>query len=697
MKHLSLSSLMGLGLLVALPVGAQTPLDDYVSAPAPEYFWGIYDDDQGLLADHYFLRLVSGSWRDFDELDRPLWDHELKVTIPNFDLCEFDATKDTAVLVISGGDYPGENINDWSDEPNEIAEPLALTLCSVVAELKQVPNQPLNFTDEFNRPRTEDEVLSYGMNQYLETGDVDWLVQLPMTRAAVATMDALQEFLNGQQDMEVDEFVVLGGSKRGWTTWLSAAVDDRIKAFIPISIDLLNLDEQFRHHWESLGFYAPAIAEYEDYDLACRFDPILGGIIDPLSYADRYANLPKFIINSAGDQFFVPDSSRFYYDQLPGPKKLRYTVNTDHAQGETEDIIDLFLGARAWIDDVNEGNDGPQFTWSFEPDGSIRVVVEDDPDEVVLWQATNPNARDFRLENIGDVWTQTELSEVSNNTYVGFVPPPAQGWTAFLVELRYEDSLFQGDQKYTTGVRITPDTLPYEGTACLPFPDYSNFWWTPTLPGQAIQTRQDGDRVGGAWYLYDENAQGFWVTFDWPLVGDTAAGDLLRFTGPAVGTPWDENQVNGQMVGMGSIQFGSTRRAEFRYTLNGVPGVLNMVPYERFAEPGVSGIWFDPAQNGQGVQLLKDGLGLSGAWYYYGPDGQAAWLTFLGNLQGNVLETDLLRFTGPGLGFRWDEDEVDGDPVGSVRVELLGPGSVRLDFTVDGVSGGLDLVPFQIQ
>jgi len=686
-----------LGLLLSPLASAQTALDDYVSAPAPEYFWGIYEDDQDTFADHYFLRLVSGRWRDSSEVDQPLWDHELKITVPNFRLCGFDARRDTVVLVISGGDYPGENINDWSNEPNEIAEPLALSLCSVVAELKQVPNQPLNFLDEFNRPRTEDEILSYGMDKFLEGGDPTWLAHLPMTRAAVAAMDAIQEFMDQEADQDIDHFVVLGGSKRGWTTWLSAAVDERIAAIIPISIDLLNINQQFRHHWESLGFYAPAIAEYEEYDLACRGSDPLATLIDPLSYADRYEDLPKFLINSAGDQFFVPDSSRFYYQQLPGPKRLRYTVNTDHAQGETEDIVDLFLGARAWIDDLNDGNDGPEYSWSFAADGSIQVVVEDQPAEVVLWQASNPAARDFRLENIGTAWTQTELSPVADNTYVGFVPPPAQGWTAFLVELRYQDSLFQGDQKYTTGVRITPDTLPYQGTACLPFPDYTNFWWTPTLPGQAIQTRQDGQRIGGAWYLYDENAEGFWVSFDWALDGHLAAGDLLRFEGPALGEPWDSEQVNSQVVGMGSIEFGSTRRARFRYTLNGVPGVLNLVPFERFAEPELSGIWFDPNQNGQGVQLLNTGQGLSGAWYHYGADGQATWLTFVGSLQGGVLETELLSFSGPGLGFRWDADQVDSEPVGTVRVELQDTSSIRLEYQVGGVNGTLDLVPFQLQ
>ena len=227
--------------------------------------------------------------------------------------------------------------------------------------------------------------------------------------------------------------------------------------------------------------------------------------------------------------------------------------------------------------------------------------------------------------------------------------------------------------------------------------DYAGVWWDQTRSGQGITLAQQGNILSGAWYLYDESGNGLWVTFIDELDGNSLTADLLRFTGPDLGAPWDPEQVDSQVVGMGSIEFLSTRAAEFRYTLNGVPGLLNLVPFNRLADADTTGIWFDPAQNGQGVQLLKDGDALSGAWYHYGPDGQAAWHTFVGTLEGDVVETELLRFTGPGLGFRWDEDEVDSDPAGSVRVELRGADSVRLDYDLDGATGGLDLVPFRVQ
>ena len=37
------------------------------------------------------------------------------------------------------------------------------------------------------------------------------------------------------------------------------------------------------------------------------------------------------MINSAGDQYFLPDSSKFYFDALEGEKYLRYVPNADHS------------------------------------------------------------------------------------------------------------------------------------------------------------------------------------------------------------------------------------------------------------------------------------------------------------------------------------------------------------------------------
>jgi len=460
----------GLLLWSALGPAQATALDDYVAKPDPAYSYNRYHTENNIAYKTYFIEMVSQQWRTLAEVDRPVWTHELSITVPTV---RHSSSNRTALMLINGGSNGGT----LDTETNEFAAALAAISGSVVAVVNQIPNQPLYFTDEVDVRRKEDAILAYSLDKYLDTGDPEWPVHVAMVKAAVRAMDTIQNYLEDEESITIEDFIVLGGSKRGWTTWLTAAVDSRVKAILPISIDMPNLEEQFTHHWEAYGFYAPALDDYAGFDLPCRMQSQLGAelldIIDPYNYRNRYT-LPKLIVNSAGDQFFTSDSSQFYFHDMPGPKLMRYTFNTDHGQGEDQDaIIDLVVGALLWMDDVNSDNTGPQFEWSFEADGSIKVQTSgNEPDKVYLWQATNPDARDFRLESLGPAWFRTRVYDSGNGIYVGNVTPPAKGFTAYALELVYPTELLFGlyevNQVYTTDVRITPDILPFAMTACQP-------------------------------------------------------------------------------------------------------------------------------------------------------------------------------------------------------------------------------------
>jgi PhoPQ-activated pathogenicity-related protein len=438
-----------------------TVLDDYVARPDAAYHHELYHTDSTLFYTTYFLKMTSQRWRDESEVDRPLWEHQLQITVPHW---RFSASPRTALLIVNGG----SNDQPFGTETGELISTLAMVTGSVVAMVNQIPNQPLYFSDEDALPRSEDAILAYSLDKALGLGDLEWAVHLAMTKAVVRAMDSIQSWLAWHW-VPIDDFIVLGGSKRGWTTWLTAAVDTRVKAMVPVSIDLLNMEPQFTHHWEALGFYAPAIQDYAGFDLPCRMRGDGGAallqVIDPYEYRDRYS-MPKLVINSAGDQFFLSDSSGFYFGALPGPKRLRYTFNTDHAQGRTIwDLLDLAFSSLAWINDLNGTETPPGIEWTFETDGSIRATPERPPTAAYLVQATNPEARDFRLERIGAAWTRTPLQPEQDGTYVAFVEPPPQGWSAFAIEMVFDQEVSER-QVFTTDVRITPDLLPYAGTAC---------------------------------------------------------------------------------------------------------------------------------------------------------------------------------------------------------------------------------------
>jgi PhoPQ-activated pathogenicity-related protein len=232
-----------------------------------------------------------------------------------------------------------------------------------------------------------------------------------------------------------------------------------VVAIAPMVIDCLHVIPSFEHHYRSYGFWAPAVTSYYQEHLMDelgdkRFEQLMD-LEDPYSYRDRFT-MPKLIINAAGDQFFLPDSSRFYFQDLPGEKHLLYEANADHSLKGAE----VNQSIEAFYQSVIEGGKRPNLNWTFQPDGSIRVTADATPLTVTLWQAANPKHRDFRVEAVGKAYQPTPLTPVSPGVYVARVPKPASGWTAFFVEFT-----FPGPDKYplkfTTAVRVLPDTEPF--------------------------------------------------------------------------------------------------------------------------------------------------------------------------------------------------------------------------------------------
>jgi PhoPQ-activated pathogenicity-related protein len=431
------------------PANGQTPLDDYINRQDPAYAWKLV---QSIKSDGYttfVVDLKSQSWRAAPEVDRSVWQHWLVVVKP-------DGVKyDTALLWINGGRNGGKP----PDGPNPDMVEIASASHSVVADLRMIPNQPLVFGGD-GKPRFEDDLIAYCWARYIDTGDATWLPRLPMVKSAVRAMDAVGELLGSVAGGQtpIKKFVVAGGSKRGWTTWLTGAVDPRVVAVVPIVIDVLNVRACKINHYSSYGFWAQAVGDYTRHKIHEKMDnpryaEILR-IVDPYSYRDRLT-MPKYVVNASGDQYFPPDSSKFYFDDLLGVKYLRYVPNANHSLKGT----DARAGILAFYEAILTGAHLPRFSWKMQPDGSIRVETQDTPSEVNLWQATNPKARDFRRDVVGALYKKSSLPG-REGVYEAKVDKPADGWTAFFVELVYAN----GDQppyKFTTQVSIVPDVLPY--------------------------------------------------------------------------------------------------------------------------------------------------------------------------------------------------------------------------------------------
>jgi PhoPQ-activated pathogenicity-related protein len=215
----------------AAPATDLTALDRYVAAPDTNYSFKLLTSAKTPAGTVHILEMTSQSWLTTNEVDRTLWKHWMAVAIPP------DVKTSTGLLFVTGGG----NDKGYPDTPELALRRADSTLMriaveskSVVTELHNVPNQPLIFGND-GRPRSEDSIIAYTWDKFLRTGNERWPARLPMTKAAVRAMDTITAFCAGTDGgrVKVDRFMVAGGSKRGWTTWTTAAVDKRVIAITP--------------------------------------------------------------------------------------------------------------------------------------------------------------------------------------------------------------------------------------------------------------------------------------------------------------------------------------------------------------------------------------------------------------------------------------------------------------------------------
>jgi len=306
--------------LSAVTASADNPLREYVQQPDDAYRHAVVDTQRLGTNDVLMVKLTSQRWRG------RTWQHWLGIAVPDQPL-----RTDRAILIIGGGtsddlDQPPKLQGDIARAVNTIVT----TLRVPVAVLTHVPNQPA-FDGLY-----EDALIAHTFDRYLRTGETDWPALLPMTQSAVRAMDAVQAVLGDRLDVAPEKFIVTGASKRGWTTYLTAAADDRVAGIAPMVFDTLNLPEQMPHQWKSLGGYRDRIRDYTERKIPQRMDTPPGrtlvNIVDPLAYRDDLT-MPKLILLGTNDPFWTTDAATLYADRLKGPTWLYYEPNAGHGIG----------------------------------------------------------------------------------------------------------------------------------------------------------------------------------------------------------------------------------------------------------------------------------------------------------------------------------------------------------------------------
>ena len=398
---------------------ARADLQKYVERAEPHFGWklnGKTDSDQA--GRIYDLRFVSQTWQD-----NP-WQHQLQIYQP-----AKVAPNAKMFLWLTGGGSRPEYV--W------LGMELARKIKAPVAFLYNIPNQPL--LDGLR----EDDLIAETFVRYLKTQDENWPLLLPMVKSVVKAMDVLQEFGKKEWNVPIEKFIVAGASKRGWTTWLAAAVDQRVGAIAPVVIDTLNMREQMPRQLEAFGAYSSQLAPYSGRGLLPIPETPEGrrllSLVDPWAYREKLA-MPKLIINGTNDLYWATDALNLYWDGIPADKWVLYIPNAGHNlrrrdRPQAEQLNDLIDGLAGFARHQMSGAPMPKVSWKHETgNGKVRLTIAATPAPIGarLWIARTP-AKDFRAAT----WNEQAVS-LSDGKITGEVTLPDEGHLAVFGELDYE-------------------------------------------------------------------------------------------------------------------------------------------------------------------------------------------------------------------------------------------------------------------
>jgi PhoPQ-activated pathogenicity-related protein len=437
-------ALLTFALLSAAPRShASGELEKYVESPDPSYAWREVGAGRIGKSDYVELILTSHTWRGV------AWKHQLVVIRP----ANVDPAVKQAFLLIHGGRWRAEYEAGLQRLPREarILEGLATRLRAPVAILRQVPFQPLF-------ERREDALIAYTFDHYLNTGEEDWPLLLPMVKSAARGMDAVQELTSQRWQLRIESFTVAGASKRGWTSWLTAAVDPRVASVAPMVIDMLNLPAQIALQRETFGGLSEQVSDYADIGLPERMDSERGRqllqMVDPFSYR-HVLTVPKLILLGTNDRYWPLDALKLYWSELPEPKRVLYLPNQGHGIRD----IDRIVGALTALHRTSaRGEPLPQVTWSFSPTrNSIGLAVQTDRParRVIAWTATSAT-RDFRESK----WKSQACKRVNAQSYTCGRATGEGQFTALYGEAEFQDRNEPRFSLSTAVCIVAPETTP---------------------------------------------------------------------------------------------------------------------------------------------------------------------------------------------------------------------------------------------
>lgn len=417
---------------------AKNALAEYVAKPDDSYGYKIKKITKRNDGVSYAeIVMTSQTWHE-------PWKHQLLIIIPS----TIRQNANHALLLVSGGRW-----NKSFEDSNYVSKKLennlwlyinlANKIGTPIAVVSQVPYQPM-------WGMKEDSLIAHTFSKYIETGDTNWPLLLPMVKSAVRAMDTVQDFAKKEWSLDIKTFTVTGASKRGWTTWLTGAVDKRAAAIAPMVIDILNMGRQMERQQEVLGKgnFSENISEYTKRGMQLQTETPIGKslltIVDPYSYRENLTQT-KVVILGTNDRYWTLDALNYYWNDLLGKKYILYVPNRGHKLSE-------YLKVMGTINAVHQnaafGTALPNLTWHNDTvKGKLSYTLKSDiePLAVRAWFAESP-IKDFRDAS----WNSANLKQ-RKGRYNFKIKTPTDKCVAVFIEAEYEANM---NYYFTTNIQI---------------------------------------------------------------------------------------------------------------------------------------------------------------------------------------------------------------------------------------------------
>jgi len=505
----------------------------YVSAPDSAYSYvdtglRLQGNTSGVDWTGSLLNMTSQRWLSNLDTVNPAWSHGVVVIRPsNMEGANSSGTGWATLYVCLGwyGSDHGPGLGELRAEDNDVqvAAAIAVRTGAPAAIVYAVPPQVEVSID--HKIRDEDDLLAHGQLRFFRGGGKSrWLVELPMTKAVVRAMDTVSGYAASAWGVQVHNFTLTGASKRAAASWHAAAVDDRVRAIVPMAKSL-DTELFVKRTVQSYGGIPVVGATYMDHELVAAGDESLSKkmwkITDPIMYASRYKHVAKLVIDAAQDEYFMPDHASLWWGRMPGPKSHLVVTDGGHIIGGPA-VLSLVEPISAFIRTQQLGQASPALNWTANLSaGRIEAWLPEGappPSSVELRQAhtCDGSRRDFRLHNydVGESctrcgiqlmtqapgsppsptcrnlavqWTGAPIEAVEGSggrRWIAEVTPPQDGrWLAFFLHFEFPGpappapatEALRTTWRLSTEVAVVPNTYPF------PYAD--------ATPGAARSTR----------------------------------------------------------------------------------------------------------------------------------------------------------------------------------------------------------------